>query len=215
MKKRTRLTTFPEYAEARSLARGITCSKEYAQKRVDLGLPSNPDKYYKGKGWTNWADFLDREPYPTKPDRFMPYDQAKKLMRKHGVRNSYHYAQVRKQCGSLPVNPARSYRKEWGGWKVFLGIGAKTMSRVFVSYDKAKTIVIAHRVRSRRQFYTIAHLMRRMRIPTHPDLHYKQWTGWSDFLRPTNNVAVRIRPVRSKRKGMRTILASMVAHDRP
>lgn len=181
--KRTRLTKFPSYQEAVVLVQGIVTAKEYSEKRVSLGLPSNPDKYYADKGWTSWRDFLGRvlTRARLRPMKYMPYEEAKALVQQHRVKNSHHYSQLRSQHSGLPNDPAAIYA-EWGGWRAFLGEHCAINNHVFVSYKKAKEIVMLHHVRNRRDFYAIIPVMRRLHVPTHPNLYYTRWRGWKAFL---------------------------------
>jgi len=181
--KRTRLTKFPSYAEAVALVEGIVTTQEYSKKRVGLGLPSNPNKYYADKGWTSWQDFLGRVLPGNRfqPMDYMPYEKAKALVQKHRVENSHHYSKLRVEHPMLPSHPAAVYA-EWGGWRAFLGEHCNINNNVFVSYKKAKEIVALHHVRNRRDFYAILPVMRRLHVPTHPNLYYKHWRGWNGFL---------------------------------
>jgi len=54
------LTRFPTYLEACSLVRReqITSMARYHLAFARLGLPSNPNLTYKGKGWSDWSAFL-------------------------------------------------------------------------------------------------------------------------------------------------------------
>jgi serine/threonine protein kinase len=62
------------------------------------------------------------------------------------------------------------------------GLIGNINNNVFVSYKKAKEIVALHHVRNRRDFYAILPVMRRLHVPTHPNLYYKHWRGWNGFL---------------------------------
>lgn len=182
MKKVIRLSVFPSYKKAKALVRGLKNYAEYKEARIKLCLPSNPDKYYAGSGWTSWGDFFDRDAHDLIVTDFMTYEQAKRAVRKLGIRNSNEYSELRKKRKKLPCYPESTYRKEWGGWEVFLGINSKVNNKVFVSYDKAEKIVRAHGIVNSRQFLGLSAIMRRMRIPTHPDCYYGQWEGWKKFL---------------------------------
>lgn len=182
MRKVIRLSAFPSYKKAKALVKGIKNYAEYKEARIRLGLPSNPDKYYSGSGWTSWGDFFDRDAHDLIVTDFMTYEQAKKFVRDRGIRNSNAYSELRNKYKKLPCYPESTYRKEWGGWEAFLGANSKVNNKVFVSYRKAKKIVQAHRVVNSRQFLGLSSIMRRMHIPTHPNLHYKNWKGWKNFL---------------------------------
>lgn len=60
--------SYPAYAEAVRRARGacVQDSTDYKDHYARLGLPSNPNVYYKGAGWVNWSEFLGK---PLKPGR--------------------------------------------------------------------------------------------------------------------------------------------------
>lgn len=62
---------FPTYEEAKRILRekGINCKKEYLSSYKSLGLPSNPNGYYKGRGWTDWSDFFGKTKKTTSEER--------------------------------------------------------------------------------------------------------------------------------------------------
>ena len=54
---------YPTYEETKRIVKenGIKTYTEYKSSYKELGLPANPDIYYKGKGWTDCYDFLGNE----------------------------------------------------------------------------------------------------------------------------------------------------------
>lgn len=90
------------------------------ETRRRVGLPSNPEQYYRDKGWTCWRDFLGREAL-----RFATLKEAKTIVKKMGIRTSMAYhaltLEERKEVG-LPSNPGKIYKdKGWESWGDFLG----------------------------------------------------------------------------------------------
>ena len=59
MKKKS----FPSYEEAKKIVmeKGISGVNDYKAQYKDLGLPANPNIFYKDSGWTNWYDFLGKK----------------------------------------------------------------------------------------------------------------------------------------------------------
>jgi len=57
-------------------------------------------------------------------------------------------------------------------------------NKVCVSYAKACKIVRAHRIHRTREYHRMADVMRRLRLPAHPEKYYKEWKGWDHFLLP-------------------------------
>lgn len=101
---------YPSYEEAKKIVmeNGIYGEKEYKSIYKDLGLPTNPDAYYKGKGWNSWTEFWGNEKkvYPS-------YEEAKKIVMENGVSCKKEYKSICKALG-LPVAPYVYYKDN--GW---------------------------------------------------------------------------------------------------
>jgi len=84
--------------------------------------PLNPNKVYKDKGWTNWADFLGT--YKRRNVNWMPFEEAREFARSLNLKSSIEW---RKHCKSgnkpynIPFSPRQIYKNEWTGWIDFLG----------------------------------------------------------------------------------------------
>ena len=131
---------YPTYEEAKESAQklGIKSWEEYSLKKrfkVDPRLPSNPDKYYEGKGWIDWYDFIgkkSRELYPT-------YDEAKWAAQKLNIKFSTEYKERYKEDPRLPSKPYRTYRnKGWIDWHIFFD---KNVLDFYSTYEEAKKAV--------------------------------------------------------------------------
>ena len=54
--------TFPTYEEAQRIVKenGINSVSEYKSLYKELGLPSEPGRFYKDKGWIDWYSFFGK-----------------------------------------------------------------------------------------------------------------------------------------------------------
>ena len=175
------------FEEARRIARtfGLKDRKDYISgpklyKTVE-GLPSRPDIVYKNKGWNGWTDFLGTGLYT-----FLPFEDARDIMRKFKFKSRYQLEQLKKQgkftkINGIPSRPDFFYEgKGWIDWEDFL-LGEPK----FKTYDQAKEIVKTLGIRNSFTWATTqAHLHRGLGIPSHPDNFYKGrgWISWRDFL---------------------------------
>jgi len=109
----------------------ITNQREFVAWRAsnpDAGIVSHPDRLYKGKGWINWASFLDsgmcKYVYPS-------YDELKGMVRKAKIKSHVEYTMwVKKERTKqyhfgIPSNPDSlpKYKGQWENWGEFLGTG--------------------------------------------------------------------------------------------
>ncbi len=114
-------TGTPSYEEAnkRVLEKGIKTPEDYKLYYQELGLPKNPNRTYKDKGWIKWDYFLGK--YPT-------YKEAKKVLTENGISTKRQYESSQKELG-LPSDPRTYYKEEgWTDWNSFLGKSHKITS---------------------------------------------------------------------------------------
>lgn len=170
----TKPKKLPPYEEAQRIVqdRGIKQISEYLTFYRELGLPSEPHNTYKGKGWTNWFDFLGKSggSYPT-------YEEAKGVLQEKGIKSIPQYKSSYKELG-LPSAPERHYKdKGWGGWYDFLGKERDS----FPSYEEAQRIVLEKGIRNTRDYKSS---YKELGLPSQPDGYYKGkgWIAWSVFL---------------------------------
>lgn len=81
--------------------------------KIDSKFPLSPDKYYKGKGWKGWKDFLGA-PY-------FSYQEAREYLCKRGVKIIRGYYWEIKKNPRLPARPQLIYAKDWTTWSDFFG----------------------------------------------------------------------------------------------
>ena len=132
------MKTFPTYEEAQRIVKekGINSKNEYMSSYKELGLPSAPYEFYKGKGWIDWPDFFGRSKvsYPT-------YEVAQKIVKENGITSSDDYKSSYKELG-LPAHPHVFYKNRgWIDWFVFLG-KSRLISKDERKYNILKRLAI-------------------------------------------------------------------------
>ncbi|HIA06730.1 MAG TPA: hypothetical protein EYN71_08535 [Flavobacteriales bacterium] len=108
------------------------CKGEFKSKGLlkPLNIPANPDKYYKGKGWSGMAEFLGYTQKFGGGKKFREYSDARRFVKRLNIKNQYQWYQYNKvkmpdrekRPADIPINPQLSYKNEgWKGWEHFLG----------------------------------------------------------------------------------------------
>ena len=162
---------FPTYEEAKMIVKekGIKTFRQYLSSYKELGLPSEPNVYYKDN-WTDWYDFLGKEGFPE-------YKEAKRLVKESAVKTQEQYLSSCKELG-LPANPNVYYNdKGWTNWYDFLG----KEKADYPEYEKAKKVVKKKGIKTKMEYLSS---YKDLGLPSAPDLYYKDkgWTDWFAFL---------------------------------
>ena len=104
---------YSTYEEAKNavMKLGISSRPEYRKRsKEDTKLTSTPEKFYKGKGWSNFYKFFGKET----PDFYETYEEAKNAVVKLGINSKSEYRTRYKENPKLPSNPQRIYKNK--GW---------------------------------------------------------------------------------------------------
>ncbi len=164
-------------------------------------IPSQPENFYRERGWTSWPDFLGV------PERlpFLPFDEARAVARTLGLRSRKEWLACchgelpdRPRPPRLPVQPRAHYRgRGWTSWADFLGASyapeatrAHPACRKWRPFEEARAFARSLGfVRSDdwKRFCTgriDGCGERPFDIPSQPDKVYKNqgWRGFGDFL---------------------------------
>lgn len=129
--------------------------------------PASPDclKQYEND-WTNWYDFLGKE-----KTKFVSYKQCKEQVARLGIESIEEYKQKRKK--NWPCNPQSTYKDEWVDWFDFFG-----KKRIeFLSFEELKK-QIKGKIKGQRHYKKT----RKDNWPSNPNVYYKEWKNWHDFL---------------------------------
>ena len=143
-KKRLTENDAATYEEAKKFVHSLGFQKEYDWKKnisknqinlvIPNNIPTNPQIFYKKRGWLGWADFLGNKFEPTSQrNKFEPVDAvtfeiAKKFAATFNFQFSHQWKKlVREHYDSdlfprkIPPNPEMFYKnKGWLGWADFL-----------------------------------------------------------------------------------------------
>jgi transcriptional regulator of met regulon len=180
---------FMSYADAKKLMRelGISSQAQFLEwSRSDKrpgNFPSNPRQVYKTE-WQGFGEFFGTGRVYEKD--FMPYADAKKLMRELGISSQTQFkewSKLGKRPGNLPSQPSAVYTAEWQGWGEFFGTG-RVREKDFMSYADAQDLIHELGISSHAQFQKWSKAGKRPgNFPSHPQQVYTaEWQGWGEFL---------------------------------
>ncbi|WP_116827485.1 VPA1269 family protein [Pseudomonas syringae] len=169
---------YEEYSEAKKAAQGLSFQNQTSYKenyKVDPRLPINPDKSYRGLGWSNWEEFLG---IPSRANLY-PYEEAEKLVKKIGFISKAEYLRTCDSWPGLPKCPPAFYRERgWTGWYNFLGHTPKVF---YSTLKEAKDAVTRLGIKGQNDYklrYSEDPL-----LPASPETFFGRvnWTNWYEF----------------------------------
>ncbi|NWB49869.1 VPA1269 family protein [Pseudomonas gingeri] len=139
----------------------------------DPRLPSNPNQFYKNKGWISWDRFLDTyAPGYYERNYYHTYAEAQAAAQTLGLKSRKEYVSRRKEDMRLHSTPNEFYRTcGWIGWVDFLG----TTRVPYYDYAEARAAVKAMNITNVREYK-----LRRHEDPKLPSniLHFYTARGW-------------------------------------
>ncbi len=178
--------TFVSYEKCKKFARkmNVKTYRDWTILKKPKSYPMNPQSVYKKEGWIDWEHFHGN---PTSRVNFLSYEQAKKLVKKLGIKSSWEYKmmKLKKELRKyhLPTNLDRHYKKEWEGSGKFFGTwrGKNWQSKSeFKSFKQAKQWAKDNKITSGILW---KHMKLPRDIPRNPHIFYKeQWKNWNEFL---------------------------------
>ena len=106
--------------------------REYVKTNQLDGIPKSPDRFYAGKGWRGWGNWLGTNTKGTYQKTFCSLHDAKEFLKSNGATDIKDYSKFRLEVRNkinLPPDPEKYYEsKGWKGWKDFLGTITETES---------------------------------------------------------------------------------------
>lgn len=150
--------------------------------KIPIGIPKSPQFVY--KEWKGWENFHGNK---IARGHHLPYNQAKKVLKKLGVKSSWKFKKL-KQAHKLPDNipkqPERTYKNlGWKGAGDFFGTkrnGNWQNKSNFRSYKEAKSWARSSTINSAEEY---KHAKLPKGIPRNPWNFYKnEWEGMKIFL---------------------------------
>jgi len=167
-----------EASEA-SLRLGINSSSKYRKLRnEDPRLPAQPNIRYCDE-WSGWYCFL--KIFPPQQRFYKTMFEASCAARRLGLTTVVSYRTNYKLDSSLPSSPVDAYKKEWVGWKEFLGVineEGKIYSSIIEASEAAGKLGFVTKKQYERGF------KQDPKLPRNPEKKYiEEWNGWRTFLR--------------------------------
>ena len=184
-----------DFQEAREYARtlGLKSREEWWEWNKGgerpSGIPSNPNKFYKGKGWESWPDFLGfNEGYM--PDNWRDFQEAQEFARSLGldsVKEWREFVKSGKKPSDIPSKPDQFYKnKGWKSYSDFLGFNEGHVPGDWGDFQEAREFARSLGLDSVKEWreWSYESGERPPDIPSNPDQIYKGkgWESWPDFL---------------------------------
>ena len=141
---------FRSFEDARKFVRKLKFKggndwREYyksGQKPDDI--PTNPDTYYKNKGWIDFGDWLGTGTISVNKREWRPFEEAREFVRSLGLKTQdawNEYGKSGKRPDDIPSDAARVYKKEWkdlGDWLGTGSIAKQVKASRYLPFDEAK-----------------------------------------------------------------------------
>lgn len=149
-------------------------------------IPSVPQNTYRENGWISWNDWLNIELIATQKIKFLPFHEARQLVRGLNLNTQGEYKNyVRAKSDSmLPSNPSRTYKNSgWESWGDWLGTNRiATFNRYeSLTYEEAREYVISLGVRNEHEWKSIHNLESKLPLDLRTRFS-EHWSGWKNFL---------------------------------
>lgn len=119
---------------------------------------------------------------------YVSYQEARAWVRKLQLRSYKEWKKFRYKRdpktgrqlrpASIPAYPQRAYHAEWTGMKDFFGFG----SAIYFPYAKAKLEARKLGLKSSAAWFEWWKKYKPRTVPIHPDIFYKEWENWNEFL---------------------------------
>jgi hypothetical protein len=152
--------------------------------KLPKNIPCHPWRKYQGSGWVNAGEFFGTKTKAPNGYKFVSYTEAKKLLAPMKLTNSRAFVTCLRPDG-VPSIPDVKYKNEWRGWGDFLSSTVVNCVSP-LGYEALKKEVRSAGVKCQKDYHKFRK-QNRLRFPSNPDLRYKEWTSWGDFLGKLNN----------------------------
>lgn len=122
-------------------------------------------------------------PIDSQRKSYLSLTHARSVCRLGGVISKRDYDSRYKDIhNNLPANPNRTY-KDWPGWGVFLGTGntEPCVVKSFLGYEDAKRFCVVNKFKNVADYRT-GYEDPSSKLPANPNLYYKDFVSWIDFL---------------------------------
>jgi superfamily II DNA or RNA helicase len=183
------------FKEARKFVHslGLKKQKEWYEYAFRSGkkpedIPSRPDHVYK-EYWKGYGDWVGTGVTANRYKQRRPFGEARQFVRSLGLKNENDWNLWRKsgkRPADIPVNPRRSYKKEWISMGDWVGTGSIADQKIkFRPFKEARDFVHSLGLKNHDpEWNEYSKSKRPSDIPSKPDVTYKDegWIDWPDWL---------------------------------
>ena len=187
---------FRRFKQARKYAKSLGLIGENGWRRFcrsgdrPADIPSNPDAYYKDKGWIGWGDWFGTGTIAVTKKEFRTFQRARKFARSLNLKGQTQwreFCKAGKRPEDIPSSPHKTYKdKGWAGMPDWLGTDniapGQTKWRPF---KEARKFARSLNLKGQTQWREFCKAGKRPEdIPSSPDKTYndKGWVSWGDWL---------------------------------
>lgn len=124
-----------------------------------------------------------------KKSNFLPFKEAREIVRKLGLKSYKEWQDLcsKNRIANIPIAPDLTY-KEWNSWYDWLG-KSRIYKNKFLPFTEAREFARKLKLKGRNYWVEFCKLgLRPSNIPSSPNVVYKEWDSWGDWL-GTNNKA--------------------------
>lgn len=169
--------------------------------KIPLDIPLKPERVYKNDGWKGYPDWLgNKKRASPKFNAYISFNDAKAYVHGLSLKNVKEWELFCKgkitrlglKPQNIPTHPDRAYVAQgWKGFGDWLGTNTPSpRSRVFLSYEEAKTFVHSLKLKNRAEWnlYCAGEFLEKPallpNIPRDPATVYRKkgWLGVADWL---------------------------------
>ena len=219
-KSKMRKDAFLPFEEARDIVRklGLTSRVEWMKfiesNKLPKNIPKHPDRLY--QEFSGFADWLGCELSFGVKTNFLPFEEARDIVRKLGLTSKAKFEKWRNETKpNIPAQPHTSYKEEWKGWPYFLDVpntSGKAISANFLPFEEARDIVRKLGLKDQKEWLRWAQTKRPKNIPSSPYLTYKeQWINLADWLGTKRTRSTTFLPFEQSREYARGLKISSIA----
>jgi 3-mercaptopyruvate sulfurtransferase SseA len=178
---------FRSFTEAREFVRSLKLKnyKEWIEYCTSgnkpQDIPTTPNQIYK-KDWKGWGNFLGTGIIAPKNMSFRSFTEAREFVRSLGLKTQKEWQEYCKsgdKPDNIPVNPNKTYIKEWEGLGDWLGTGnVAPKDKVFRSFTEAREFVRSLGLKTGKEWQEYCKSGDKPEdIPSNPQKIYKN-NGW-------------------------------------
>jgi superfamily II DNA or RNA helicase len=155
-----------------------------------IDIPASPSNYYEDYGWTNWGDWLGTGYVSPRERKYLPYVDAKKIVRGLNLESSNQwreYCKGENRPSNIPSNPNTTYKNNgWIDWSDWLGTTNVAVNKmIYRDFKEVKKYARAVGVKTQKEWMNHCKTSQKpIDIPTavHNVYSDKGWVSWPDFL---------------------------------